>query len=141
MPVPASRTNTLPWSVETSTQEVFPPKRTVSAPGVATEPRQPQTVTRIGTSLAPEDRHGADELVGMREKRDRGDRYLAVDAVRARHLVRLVRCAPFVEGDPGGPLLERQWIVRLGRPWRELRRPFLQRQLTHLRERASDNFL
>jgi len=41
-PVPQSNTNRVPPSVRTSTQEVFPPYRTVSGPGVGTEPRVPQ---------------------------------------------------------------------------------------------------
>src|SRR6478752_4456341 len=83
IPVPASRTSTLPSGSETSTQDVFPPYPTVSCPGVGTEPRQPQIATRIAAllALAPEDRHDADELVRMREERERGHGNLAVDAV------------------------------------------------------------
>ena len=47
IPVPASSTNTVPSSSEISMHDVFPPQRTVSGPGVATEPRQPQILTRM----------------------------------------------------------------------------------------------
>ena len=52
------------------------------------------------TLLAPEDRHGPDELVGMREQRERGHRDLALDPVHACDPKSLVRRAPLVEGDP-----------------------------------------
>jgi hypothetical protein len=37
----------VPPFVRISTQAVFPPKRTVDGPGVGTEPRVPQNLTRI----------------------------------------------------------------------------------------------
>jgi hypothetical protein len=42
------------------------------------------------SQLAPEDRHDPDELVRVREERERGHRDLAVDAVPARDPERLV---------------------------------------------------
>src|SRR4051812_8409496 len=56
--------------------------------------------------LAPEDRHDADELVGMREQRERGHGDLTLHTVHARDPKSLVRRAPLVEGDPCGPPLE-----------------------------------
>ena len=47
MPVPASSTIACPLSRRTSTHEVLPPYRTVSAPGAASEPRHPQMRARI----------------------------------------------------------------------------------------------
>src|SRR5215211_2408661 len=86
MPVPASNTRVVSSSRQTSTQDVFPPQRTVAGPGVGTEPRQPQIFRRTATPtlLAPEDRHDADELVGMRKERERGHGDVTIDAVAAR---------------------------------------------------------
>ncbi len=47
MPVPASSTTIAPDGVRTSTQLVLPPYRTVDAPGVDREPRQPQILALI----------------------------------------------------------------------------------------------
>src|SRR4249919_3656135 len=103
IPVPASSTRTVPSASETSTQEVLPPYSTVSGPGVATEPRQPQIVTRTASSrLAPEDRDDADELVCMGKKRESGHGDFALGTVSARDPNLLVCRAPLFEGDPRG---------------------------------------
>src|SRR2546421_12886650 len=46
-PVPQSNMKRAPALVVTSTHEVLPPKRTVSGPGTAIDPRVPQNRTRI----------------------------------------------------------------------------------------------
>jgi hypothetical protein len=51
IPVPESRMTKLPSSGRTSTQEVFPPMRTVSGPGDASEPREPQNLARTSGPL------------------------------------------------------------------------------------------
>ena len=52
--------------------DVFPPQRIVCGPGVATEPRQPQILTRMTSPipLPPEDSDDPDELVRFREERE-----------------------------------------------------------------------
>src|SRR6476646_2337485 len=52
------------------------------------------------TLLAPEDRDGSDELVVVREQRERGHRDLALDPVHACDSKSLVCRAALVEGDP-----------------------------------------
>ena len=70
MPVPESRMTRRPSSVHTSTQEVFPPVRTVSGPGDANEPREPQNLARTSSlpGRLPEDGEAADELVLLSEQ-------------------------------------------------------------------------
>src|SRR6187549_1575248 len=105
IPVPASSTRTVPSLSETSTHDVFPPNSTVSGPGVATEPRQPQIVTRtVSSRLAPEDGDDADELVCMGEQRESGHRDFALGPVSARDPNLLVCRAPLFEGDSRGQL-------------------------------------
>src|SRR5450756_79623 len=67
MPVPASRTSTVPARPTTPTHEVFPPYRAVSGPGVASEPRVPHRVTCI--SNFPENHLRAEELQSLADKR------------------------------------------------------------------------
>lgn len=50
---------------------------------------------------APEDRHDAHELVGVREQRKRRHLDLALDAVRAGDDVALMGRPPLIQGDPG----------------------------------------
>src|SRR6266511_2266146 len=128
MPVPASSTRKPPSSSsETSTQDVSPPYSTVSGPGAGTEPRQPQTVTRIQTSiLGPEDRDDADELVCVCEEREGGHGNLAVDPVTARDPKSFVRGAALVEGDPRRSSFSRNGL-RIGRSGREARHPLVER--------------
>src|SRR5437773_1173929 len=59
-------------------------------------------------SLAPEDRHRADELVSVGEERERRRRDLTGDAVDARDPEPLVCRPPLGERDSGRPPLERQ---------------------------------
>src|SRR5215472_1802730 len=68
MPVPASRTSTVPSGPRTPTQEVLPPYRAVSGPGVASDPRVPQSVTSM--SDFPEDAHRAEEDVFLADERE-----------------------------------------------------------------------
>src|SRR5688572_29467184 len=109
-PVPASKTRVAPFSSVTSTHEVLPPHCTVSGPGVGTEPRQPQIFSRTAL-LPPPEVDDPDELVLVREERDRGNADLALLPVGVRDLQTLVRRAPLVESDPGRALLERDRIV------------------------------
>src|ERR671925_610014 len=140
-PVRAWRTGVVPLSRHTSTHDVFPPYSTVSGPGAGTDPRQPQIFRRTGpTSLAPEDRHDADELVRLREERKGGDGDVTVDAVAARDTELTVRGAALVERDARRPLLRWQ-RRRVGRPWGEAGRPLVERHLPHLGERAPDHLL
>src|SRR6266536_2413702 len=132
MPVPASRTRKLLSSSETSTQDVFPPYSTVSGPGVGTEPRQPQIVTRI-SRLPPEDRDDADELVCMCKEWEGGYFDLALDSVKARDPKPFVCRAALVESDPRRPAFGRsRFQIRC--PGRELRDPVVERHLAALRE-------
>ena len=72
IPVPESRMTRLPSSGRTSTQDVLPPVGTVSGPGDANEPREPQNLARTSALLGPlpEDGEPADELVRLGEQRD-----------------------------------------------------------------------
>src|SRR5439155_1007273 len=106
-PVPASRTIRVSSPVSTSTQDVFPPYRSVSRPGVASEPRQPQTLARtLAGRLFPEEDHSPDELVRPGEHRKGGDRELVVAAVEAGDAVAVVRRPSLEEGDALRHLLE-----------------------------------
>src|SRR6266487_2869377 len=92
------------------------------------------------TLLTPEDRHDPDELVRMREQRERGHRDLTLDPVHACDPKSLVRRAPLVEGDPCWPPLERQGIG-VECSGLEPRRPFLLRHLTDLGKSATEDCL
>src|SRR5919106_6213731 len=71
IPVPESRITRLPSSGRTSTHEVLPPYRTVSGPGDAREPREPQNLARTSGLLGrlPEDGEPAHSLVLLGKKR------------------------------------------------------------------------
>src|SRR5215475_3980408 len=142
MPVPASSTKTAPSSSEISMHDVFPPQRMVCGPGVGTEPRQPQILTRMPSPnlLPPEDSDDPDELVSLGEERERGDRDLPVDAVPAQNPQLLVCGATLFERDPGRPPLvgQRRVVSRTGL---EARREFGQRHLADLGERVPDDLL
>src|SRR5262245_54448847 len=89
IPVPESRITRPPSSGRTSMQDVLPPVRTVSGPGEASEPREPQNLARTSGLLGPlpEDGDPADELILLREQRE-ADRLevadLAVDGLDAK---------------------------------------------------------
>jgi hypothetical protein len=51
MPVPLSKMKNVSSFVRISTQAVLPPYRTVDGPGVGTDPRVPQNLTRIVAGL------------------------------------------------------------------------------------------
>ena len=80
IPVPESRMTRLPSSGRTSTHEVLPPVRTVSGPGDASEPREPQNLARTSGLLGrlPEDGEAAHELIRVREERHGHDLEVAV---------------------------------------------------------------
>src|SRR5215813_9152175 len=80
MPVPASRTSTVPSGPRTPTQDVLPPYRAVSGPGVASDPRVPQSVTSM--SDFPEDSHRAEEDVFLANERECRDAQMPPLAVR-----------------------------------------------------------
>src|SRR5262249_37397308 len=125
----------------TSTQEVLPAYWTVCGPGAGSDPRQPQTFTRVGTGLAtPEDHHDADELVSTGEQRKCCRLDLAFDPVRALHQITKMRRAMFVERDPRGPTLEGKRFRR-DRSRLERRDPVIERYLTRLRKAPADNRL
>src|SRR5919108_745332 len=71
IPVPESRIRRLPSSTRTSTHEVLPPIRTVSGPGAASEPREPQNraCTSAHPRPIPEDGQPALELLAACEER------------------------------------------------------------------------
>src|SRR5215210_2556059 len=75
IPVPESRITRLPSSGRTSMHEVLPPYRTVSGPGVASEPREPQNLARTSGlhGLLPEDGQPAHESICLREQWDTDD--------------------------------------------------------------------
>src|SRR5215472_7299801 len=89
MPVPASRTSTVPSGPRTPTQEVLPPYRAVSGPGVASDPRVPQSVTSM--SDFPEDAHRAEEDVFLADERECRDAQMPPLAVRALDPYRLAQ--------------------------------------------------
>src|SRR5262245_5153703 len=140
--VPASSTKTAPSSSEISMHDVFPPHLTVCGPGVGTEPRQPQILTRMPSPnlLPPEDPDDPDELVRLGEEREGGDRDLPVDAVPAQNPQLLVRGTPLLKGDPGRPPLVGQRRV-VPCPGLEARRELGQRHLADLGERVPDDLL
>src|SRR3954452_12016717 len=141
MPVPASRTSALSPPSTTSTQEVLPPYTTVPGPGAGTEPRHPQIFSCTGTKLvAPEDHDDADELLVVREQRERRHLELALDPVRARDAIPEVGCTALVQRDAGGPLLGRD-RVRGERPRLERTEPVVDRHLPHLCETPADHAL
>src|SRR4051794_31808653 len=138
MPVPASRTTAISSPSLTSTQEVLPPYVTVSGPGVAIEPRQPQIFSPTDKLASPEDRDDADELVGVREEGKRSDLDLALDPVRARDQILPVGRPTLVQRNPRRAKL---WGKRLRseRPRLERGEPVVERHLTCLGERPTDN--
>src|SRR5919106_4158434 len=75
MPVPESRTTRLSSWGRTSMHDVFPPYRTVSGPGAASDPREPQNLARTSGLLGSLPEHGqpADELIHVREQRHPDD--------------------------------------------------------------------
>jgi hypothetical protein len=133
---------TVPSSSEISMHDVLPPHWTVCGPGVGTEPRQPQILTRIAAPnlLPPEDRDDADELFGIGEEWERRHRELTLDPVSARDPVLLVCRPPLVERDPRRALLQRNQHVVLG-PRGEARRELVERHLAGLGERAPEDLL
>src|SRR5436190_20713369 len=139
IPVPASRTRTLPSSSATSTHDVLPPYRTVLGPGVGTEPRQPQIVTRTPASLlAPEDGDDADELVGVGEERERGQGDLSLDAVDADDAEATVGRPAVLERDLRGSTLVAGGIG-LERTRLERRHPAVEQNLARFGERPADD--
>src|SRR6476469_795608 len=142
IPVPASSTKTVPSSSRISIHDVFPPQRTVSGPGVATEPRQPQILTRMRSPnlLPPEDSDDPDELVRLGKKREGSDRDLAIDAVADRHPQLLVRGSSLLERDARRPALlgQRRMVPRARR---EARRELVHVHLADLAELLPDDRL
>src|SRR5438093_6861093 len=65
IPVPASRTRTVPSSATTETHAVLPPYRTVSGPALAIDPLEPQIPTFTGVD-APDDLAGDGGCRGSR---------------------------------------------------------------------------
>ena len=95
-------------SRRTSTHDVLPPYRTVSAPGAASDPRHPQTRARISrrrrrASSLPEHRDHAVHLAGRAEQRV-GRRLVRCGARRRSRWrsATLVRRPALEERDPGG---------------------------------------
>src|SRR5919106_5390334 len=88
MPVPESRTTRLSSWGRTSMHDVFPPYRTVSGPGVASEPREPQNLARTSGLLGSLPEHGqpADELIRAREQRHRSHLDVALIPVGSHDL-------------------------------------------------------
>src|SRR3990167_3664322 len=83
MPVPASSTSTVPSRPATHTQDVFPPYRAISGPGVASDPRVPHRVTCI--SNFPENHLRAEELASVADERKRRDVHVQPLSVPASH--------------------------------------------------------
>src|SRR5215212_8664994 len=141
MPVPASRTSAVSPSSSTSTQDVLPPYVTVSGPGVGNEPRQPQTLSwRDNSLIAPEDDDDADELVRVREQRERGHLDLALDAVDACREVAKVGRPPLIERDAPRALVGRNRL-RIERSRLEAGEPVVERSLLDLGEAAAEHTL
>src|SRR5688572_9288571 len=83
MPVPASSTSIVPSRPRTPTQEVFPPYRAISGPGVASEPRTPQRVT--SNSDFPENHLRAEELPLLADERKCRDVHVPPLSMPASH--------------------------------------------------------
>src|SRR5688572_12872486 len=88
MPEPAS--STMRWSSagRTSTQEVFPPYRTVAWPAAASDPRTPHSRTFMLEGLSPifarpEDRDGTGQMPRLPDQREGRDRDPALAAIKA----------------------------------------------------------
>src|SRR5690242_11436683 len=126
----------VPSASSTPTHDVFPPKVSVSGPGVASDPRQPQIFART-CALLPEDRDHAEELLAALEQRERRHRELVLRAVEAGDAQVAVGRPPLEERDPARHLLEgkRLAVERLDG---EGRLPFARRDLARGRERAAE---
>src|SRR5256885_1272424 len=113
MPVPASRTNSVPGRFSTSTQEVLPPYRAVALERPASR-ACPRSRLSLGFGR-PEDSRGAKQPVPSSDQRKGGALDPTVDLVPAANPQRRVARLALSECDHQWPVLRLEDIALLVR--------------------------